>query len=149
MKEGRSRILIIRTLKRKGLQESTVKRVLSLITSTHKKYGEEAAEEMATKLMKIVDSSETEAGLLKTIRGMESNTASASHPTKMQNEDMFEQMTLEDYKQKVEQCLLKTYNCTTQETSRLMTLYEDDFQEALSKFSWSPKTMALAMQKGY
>ena len=70
MKEVRSRILIIRSLKRKGLQESTRETVYSLITSTHKQYGEEAAEEMATKLIEIVDSSETEAELLKKINQM-------------------------------------------------------------------------------
>ena len=70
MKEGRSRILIIRTLEKKDLQESTVKRVLSIITNTHKKHGEEAAEQIATKLMKIVEASKTEAELLQKLDQM-------------------------------------------------------------------------------
>ena len=70
MKEGRSRILIIRSLDKKDLQESTVKKVLSTITDTHKKYGEEAAEQIATELIEIVESSETEDGLLKKLNQM-------------------------------------------------------------------------------
>ena len=143
MKEGRSRILIIRTLKRKGLQESTREKVYSFITITHKMYGEEAAEDLATKLIEIVEASETEAGLLETLNQMKRK------PIEELLSPISEKMTLEDYKKKVEQCLMTTYNCTTQETNRLMALYEDDFQEALSQFSWSPKTMALAMLKGY
>ena len=64
MKEGRARILIIRSLKRLDLQESTVKRVLSIISDTTKKYGEETSEEKATELMEMVDSSSSEAELL-------------------------------------------------------------------------------------
>ena len=70
MKEGRSRILIIRSLDKKDLQESTVKRVLSIITDTHKKYGEVAAETIATQLIDIVESSETEDELLKKLNQM-------------------------------------------------------------------------------
>ena len=70
MKEGRSRILIIRSLDKKDLQESTVKRVLSIITNTHKKHGEEAAEQKATELMEIVESSETETELLQKLNQM-------------------------------------------------------------------------------
>ena len=62
---------------------------------------------------------------------------------------MSEQMTLEEYKQKVREYLMKTYNCTGLDANKLMTDYESDFPEALEKFLWSPKTMALAMQKGY
>lgn len=62
---------------------------------------------------------------------------------------MSEQMSLEEYKIKVEECLLKTYNCTALETKHLMKLYEDEFQEAFKVYSWQPKTMALAMQMGY
>lgn len=64
MKEGRSAILIIRSLSNMELQESTVKRVLSIILDTKKKYGEEAAEQKATELMEIVESSKTEQELL-------------------------------------------------------------------------------------
>ena len=65
MEEGRSVILIIRSLNNMDLQESTVKRVLSIILDTKKKSGEEAAEEVASKLIEIVESSETEEELLK------------------------------------------------------------------------------------
>ena len=64
MKEGRSAILIIRSLSNMDLQESTVERVLSIILDTKKKYGEETAEQKATELMELVESSETEAELL-------------------------------------------------------------------------------------
>ena len=70
MKEGRSRILIIRSLSKKDLRESTVKKVLSIITSTHKKHGEEAAEQKATELMEIVDSAKTEQELLEKLKEM-------------------------------------------------------------------------------
>ena len=70
MKEGRSRILIIRSLDTKDLQQSTVERVLSIIMNTHKKHGEEAAEQKATELMKIVDSIQTEAELLNKLNQM-------------------------------------------------------------------------------
>ena len=62
---------------------------------------------------------------------------------------MQKQNNLEVYKSKVKNCLLTIYNCSTQETERLMKLYEDDFPEALNQFSWPPETMALAMTKGY
>ena len=70
MKEGRSAILIIRSLSNMELQESTVKRVLSIILDTKKKYGEEAAEQKATELMEIVESSKTEQELLQKINQM-------------------------------------------------------------------------------
>ena len=70
MKEGRSAILIIRSLSNMELQESTVKRVLSIILNTKKKYGEEAAEQKATELMEIVDSAKTEQELLEKIKEM-------------------------------------------------------------------------------
>ena len=64
MEEGRSVILIIRSLNNMDLHESTVKRVLSIISNTHQKCGEEAAEETAWKLIDMVESSETEEELL-------------------------------------------------------------------------------------
>ena len=70
MKEGRSRILIIRSLSKKDLQESTVKRVLSIISTTTKKYGEEASEKKATELMELVESSKTEEELLNKLNQM-------------------------------------------------------------------------------
>ena len=64
IKEGRSAILIIRSLSNMDLQESTVKKVLSIILNTKKTQGDDAAEEMATRLIEIVDSCETEEELL-------------------------------------------------------------------------------------
>jgi hypothetical protein len=64
MKEGRSIILILRSLGRLDLLESTEKKVFSIILNTKKTQGDEAAEEIATRLMELVDSSETEEELL-------------------------------------------------------------------------------------
>ena len=61
---------------------------------------------------------------------------------------MPEQMSLEDYKQKVRECLTKNYKHTVQENERLMKLYEDDFQEFLSD-RWEPSVAATAMVMGY
>lgn len=62
---------------------------------------------------------------------------------------MPERMSLEDYKKKVREHLTERCNCTGQEADRLMNIYDDDFQEALEKFSWTPATMAGAMIFGY
>ena len=70
MKEGRSVILIIRSLNRLELHESTVIRVLSMILDAKKQYGEEASEQTATELMAIVDSCQTEDELLQKIDQM-------------------------------------------------------------------------------
>ncbi len=67
---ARSQILILDSLSKKDLQESTVNRVLRIILDTAKRYGEESAEEMATKLMEIVESSETEAEILQKLNQM-------------------------------------------------------------------------------
>ena len=64
MKEGRSAILIIRSLDNMELQKSTVEKVLSIILDFKEKYGEEIAEQKATELRKIVESSKTEEELL-------------------------------------------------------------------------------------
>ena len=64
MKEGRSAILIIRSLSNMDLQESTVKKVLSIILETKNKYGEEASEYIASKLKEIIETSKTEEELL-------------------------------------------------------------------------------------
>lgn len=58
-------------------------------------------------------------------------------------------MDLETYKQKVRECLIKEQNCTEQYAEKLMKLYEDDFQEALYDYTWTPQTMASAMTMGY
>ena len=64
MREGRSIILIMRSLRRLELLESTRKKVQSIILNTKKTQGDEAAEEVATRLIEIVDSCETEEELL-------------------------------------------------------------------------------------
>ena len=61
---------------------------------------------------------------------------------------MLEQMNLETYKQKVRECLITNYKGTTQEPDRLMTLYEDDFQEFLND-KWEPSLAATAMIMSY
>ena len=61
---------------------------------------------------------------------------------------MNEQMSLEDYKKKVEESLMKNNNCSTQETKRLMKLYEEDFPELMKTFS-DEKVASLAMVMGY
>ena len=63
-KEGRSAILIIRTLKQKELKEGTVQRVLSIILEANKKFGVQASEQMATFLIPIVEDSENDEELL-------------------------------------------------------------------------------------
>ena len=74
MKEGRARILIIRSLtnfeKRTDVQEITIKKVLAMILDAHAMSGEEAAERMATDLMEAVDSSQTEQELLNKLAQM-------------------------------------------------------------------------------
>ena len=62
--------------------------------------------------------------------------------------NMVEQMNLEDYKQKVKECLMTTHKHTTREAERLMTLYEDDFPEFLND-KWKPSVAASAMIAGY
>ena len=61
---------------------------------------------------------------------------------------MPEQMNLESYKQKVRECLRKNFADTTGETERLMTLYENDFQEFLDD-KWEPSLAATAMIMSY
>ena len=74
MKEGHSRILIIRSLsnleKRTDVQEITVKKVLAMILDARAMSGEEGAEQMATDLMEMVDSSQTEQELLNKLAQM-------------------------------------------------------------------------------
>lgn len=64
MKEGRSIILIFRALRRLEPHENTRKKVVSIIVNTKKTQGDEAAEEIATRLIELVDSCETEEELL-------------------------------------------------------------------------------------
>ena len=74
MKEGRARVLIIRSLsnleKRTDVQEITIKKVFAMILDAHAMSGEEAAEQMATDLMEMVDSSQTEQELLNKLKQM-------------------------------------------------------------------------------
>lgn len=62
---------------------------------------------------------------------------------------MNEQLSLEEYKQKVRECLINIQNCTVDDANKLMDDYDDDFEEALYEFTWSPITMASAMLMGY
>ena len=70
MKGIRSAILILGTLSNMELQESTKERVLSIIVDTKKKYGEEAAEKVADRLIQMVEASRTEAELLQKLDQM-------------------------------------------------------------------------------
>lgn len=63
-------------------------------------------------------------------------------------EIMKEQMSLENYKKKVEESLIKHNNCSIHEAKRLMNLYEEDFPELMKKFS-DEKIASLAMVMGY
>ena len=52
---------------------------------------------------------------------------------------MSEHSNLESYKQKVRECLMKTHNYTGLEADKLITKYEDDFQELLD-WNLDPQT---------
>lgn len=55
---------------------------------------------------------------------------------------------LEEFKQKVEQSLLKNNGCSTREAKRLTALYDADFPELMRQFS-EPKVASLAMVMSY
>ncbi len=61
---------------------------------------------------------------------------------------MSEQMNLENYKLKVKECLMKTYNRTTQEVNELMKDYEQILPEYY-ELKLSPIGMAFAMTMDY
>lgn len=61
---------------------------------------------------------------------------------------MKEQMSLENYKKKVEESLIKNNNCSIQEAKKLMNLYEEDFPELMKTFS-DEKVASLAIVMGY
>ena len=61
---------------------------------------------------------------------------------------MNEQMSLNDYKKKVEDFLIKNCHYTEAETKHRMKLYEDDFQE-FYRDNWSPAAVNAAMTMGY
>ena len=57
-------------------------------------------------------------------------------------------MSLETYKQKVIEALMKTYNCTGQQANKLM----DDYEQILPEYyglKLTPTEMAFAMTMGY
>lgn len=60
---------------------------------------------------------------------------------------MSEQMSLEDYKQKVRECLMRNRNYTTVADEELMQRYEDDFPEFLAD-KWEPSAVAAALIMG-
>ena len=121
------------------MQESTREKVYSFITITHKMYGEEAAEELATKLIEIVDSSETEAGLLETLNQMKQK------PIEELLSPISEKMTFEEYKQKVKECLMSPGTAASAEER--MKLYEDELPQ-FYKDNWTPGTVAAALIMG-
>ena len=59
-----------------------------------------------------------------------------------------EVMSLEDYKQKVFDCLIKYQNCSVQEANELMALYEEDFPEFYED-NWEPEAAACGMAMRY
>ena len=59
-----------------------------------------------------------------------------------------EAMSLEVYKQKVEDFLMKNCNYTEAEAQKLMTYYDDDFQKFFQE-NWGLSTVAAAMIMGY
>ena len=69
MKEGRAIILILRSIKKKGLQESTDERIAKLLLNTEKG---EPREKLAEKLIKIIeDEKNTEADIIAILKQME------------------------------------------------------------------------------
>ena len=76
MKEGRAVILIWRSLKKRGLQESTEEKILQHLLHTEK--GEET-EKRAEELIKIIeDERNTEADILTKLKELEEAEASSS-----------------------------------------------------------------------
>ena len=61
---------------------------------------------------------------------------------------MSQAMSLEEYKRKVEDFLVKKNNFTIQEARRLIQIYSDDFPEFI-KDDWSPSGAGSAMMLGY
>ena len=72
MKEGRGRILIARSFRKKDLQKSTVERILNHLSSITKRYGGEASDKRAEELIRIIeDERNTEADILLQLEKME------------------------------------------------------------------------------
>lgn len=59
-----------------------------------------------------------------------------------------EQMTLEEYKQKVRKCLIDMHKYTPEDADKLMADYEEEIEEALFDFKWPPNVIAGAMASG-
>ena len=69
MKEGRAVILILRSIKKRGLQESTDERIFQLLLNTEKG---EATEKLAEQLIGIIeDEKNTEADIISMLEKME------------------------------------------------------------------------------
>ena len=60
---------------------------------------------------------------------------------------MPEQMRLETYKQKVRETLIKIHNYAAPEADKLITKYEDDFQELLG-WNLDPQTASGFLASG-
>ena len=69
--EGRGRILISRSFRKKDLLKSTVEKILSHLSSISKKYGGEAADKRAEELIVIIEKANTEADILSSLEKME------------------------------------------------------------------------------
>ena len=69
MKEGRAVILILRSIKKRGLQESTDERIFQLLLNTERG---EATEKLAEELIGIIDDERnTEADIISMLEKME------------------------------------------------------------------------------
>ena len=69
MKDGRAIILILRSIKKRGLQESTDERIFQLLLNTEKG---EATEKLAEELIGIIeDEKNTEADIISMLEKME------------------------------------------------------------------------------
>ena len=72
MKEGRGRILIARSFRKKDLQKNTVEKILNHISNISKTKGPEAADKRAEELIKIIENEQnTEADILSALEKME------------------------------------------------------------------------------
>ena len=68
MKEGRAVVLILRSIKRKGLQESTDEKIFQILLNTERG---EATEKKAEELIEIIENPKnTEADILKILETM-------------------------------------------------------------------------------
>lgn len=61
---------------------------------------------------------------------------------------MEEKMTLEEFKKKVEECLMKNYNYTEMKAKKSLEIYAPDLPMFL-KENWKPEEAATAITMGY